>query len=183
MNHLIKTTVSSILLLSSLSLNAQAMNDAKPTTPETTPEVLVKVKWQQPGKFTDILRSNQSRANFQLKLFANFEKYFNKLARQLPSGYQWHITVTDIDLAGDINTAHSRGHHNIRVIDRLFKTKVAFSYQLMNAQGEVVSAGDEVLKENAIERFPRNAIRHESYAYEKYMIKTWFKKTLLKQIS
>lgn len=143
----------------------------------------IAVEWVQPEEFTDILPGNESRVRFREKLFANFEQYFNKLGKRLPQDYQLTIKMTDIDLAGDINTPWSGGFHQLRVVDRTFKTKVAFSYQLLDGQGKVVAAADEVLKANAIERFPRNAIRHESYAYEKYMIKQWFNKTLMGQVA
>ena len=142
----------------------------------------VTVQWQEPENYTDILSGDQSRLYYQKRVFANFEKYFAKLSRRLPQGYQWNIKVTDIDLAGDINNAYSQGHRKIRVIGRLFKTKVAFSYQLRDAQGRVVAEADEVLKENMIERFPRIAVKQGSFAYEKYMIKQWFNKVLMVQV-
>jgi hypothetical protein len=59
---------------------------------------------------------------------------------------------------------------------------VAFSYQLLDAQGNQIAADDVELKANSIHRFPRHLLKHQSYAYEKYMIKQWFKKNLLTKI-
>ncbi|MFT4924286.1 MAG: hypothetical protein ACI8WB_000364 [Phenylobacterium sp.] len=168
MSILIKSTTVGMLLLSSVSFNSQATQ--------------VGVQWGELGKFTDISAANQPRKSFKANLVRDFERYFVKLAKALPHDYEWHINVTDIDLAGDVNTKYSTGTTNFRVMDNHFKTKVAFSYQLIDGQGNIVASADEVLYENSQAKFPSRPMMRQNFAYEKHMLKKWFNKTLMAKV-
>jgi hypothetical protein len=170
--NILGKTISMVMLLVMFNSQAADLEAAQ-----------VSVEWVEPENFTDILAGDQLKSRYQQQLFKGFEKYFNKLARRLPTDYQWHIKVTDIDLAGDVNHGYSAGLRRIRVLGSFFKIKVAFSYQVMNAQGAVVVQGDEVLKENMIEKFPRTVMRLGSHSYEQYLVKRWFDKVLLAKLN
>ena len=74
-----------------------------------------KVTWQEPDKYTDICEGNETRDAFRQTLFRDFEMLFTDLAKLLPDGYLFDVTVTDVDLAGEVNLMHSFTWHDIRV--------------------------------------------------------------------
>lgn len=148
----------------------------------------VTVVWTQPDQFTDIRVGDQPRQPYRQQLFRAFEKHFAKLAQQLPAGYHWHVNITDMDLAGDVNGAYNHklnlnhGLRRVRVLSGWFKTAVEFSYRLLDPAGKLLAADDIVLKETRIERFPRHLTSRRSFAYEQYLIKQWFRQTLMAQL-
>lgn len=157
---------------------------AAQTANKSVASAVVEVQWAEPSNFTDIDPGNQSKRGFNQRLFSQFEKYFAKLAEQLPPGYQWTIKVIDIDLAGRVSHQYSSTHEPLRVIDHFFTPKIVLSYQLTDAQGKMVSSADElILKDNMMEHFPAARFMQHAFAYEKHLIKKWFKKSLLSQAS
>ena len=65
------------------------------------------VTWQQPDNYTDIREGNDLRDSFRQGLFSDFELLFSDLAKQLPEGCLLDVTVTNLDLAGEVKrTAH-----------------------------------------------------------------------------
>lgn len=141
------------------------------------------IEWSNPEKFTDIDASNESKRHFKKRLFSSFEKHFTNLGEQLPEGYSWKIKITDLDLAGTVSNKYAPGLTDMRVIDDWFRPQITFSYEVLNAQGEVVAAAEEYrLRENLIERFPGRSFMRKEFSYEKHMIKKWFKKSLLPEL-
>src|SRR5690606_26810573 len=63
----------------------------------------VSVQWQQPEKFTDIRPVNDTRKAYRERILRKFDSFFAELADRLPEGYKWEVTVTDLDLAGDVD--------------------------------------------------------------------------------
>jgi hypothetical protein len=151
---------------------------------EVPKDSTVKVQWSNPQDYTDIEVSRESTKHFNKRLFTSLEKHFAKLGERLPQGYQWHIKVTDLDLAGKVTNYYAPRHKEIRVIDSWFRPQITFSYQVINDKGEVVANDDKlVLKENLIERFPSTQFMQKEFSYERYMIKRWFKNKLLPKLS
>ena len=102
---------------------------AQKSTAETA-ETKVEITWQDPKSYTDVRPSNESRKSFRNRVFKSLDKYFNKLAEALPEGQTLEVTVTDLDLAGQVWPTMRAGAFDIRIIDTVYIPRMEFSYQL-----------------------------------------------------
>ena len=134
-----------------------------------------KVSWQEPEKYTDIRPSNESRDSFKEKVFKEFNAMFSTMAKKLPDGYQMEVTVTDLDLAGDVNGMYSRLGRDIRVVKELYWPRMSFSYILKNEKNEVVSAAKEDLKDMNFMSSIGIHSSGNSFDYEEKMLNDWFR--------
>lgn len=136
----------------------------------------VKVAWQEPEKFTDIRPGNEFRSDFQARMIKEFDSIFADLAKKLPDGYQWDVTVTDVDLAGDVRPFFRSSVNEIRVIKDLYWPRMTFSFELKDGQGKSVVSGTENLKDMNFLMHSNLAGSNNSFRYEEQMLRDWFKK-------
>lgn len=140
---------------------------------------IAEVQWENPKDFRDIRPGNESRKHFQQRTFKSFEKHFDKLAKQLPEGYQLKLKVTDVDLAGNIEYGHAQP---IRVVKQIAIPRIDFEYQLTNGKGETLQEDTIKLKDmNFLNHINRYKSR-DSYAYEKLMLDKWFNEAMKEHI-
>lgn len=139
----------------------------------------VKVEYKDYKKFTDMKPANEARGAFEKRTMASFDKIFAGLAKDLPEGYSWNVTVTDIDLAGDVNHMYTQTGQQIRVIKDLFVPRINFSYTLLD-QNKVMVAEEKELKLKDMGFMSRSTANQSSgpFEYEKVMLERWFKDTM-----
>ncbi len=155
-------TTSLLAILTTMSLH----NVAYAATSEVT--------WTDYKKYRDIHPGNESRKHFRERTFKNLEKHFTKLAEKLPKGQVLKLDVTDVDLAGD---THVGGINRMRIVKEIYSPRMAFSYQLVNADGSEILADKEVLRDMSFMSTSSLKYRHDSLGYEKKMLDDWFKDT------
>ncbi|RUO27475.1 DUF3016 domain-containing protein [Aliidiomarina sanyensis] len=164
-----KTAIVSVItgLLFSMSVSAATVN----------------VTWENPEKYRDIRSADQHQGRFQENLFAAFERKFTDLASGLPEDFTLDITVTDVDLAGNVETHSLRGQpQEVRIIRPGFYPRMRFSYTLSDAEGTIVQTGDENLRGRDMPgegRLDAQARRRgvEMIEYEGAMLERWFSTT------
>lgn len=157
--------VPALMVLSGASL-------AQKSTAESA-EAKVEITWQDPKSYTDVRPSNESRKKFRERVFNSLDKYFNQLAEALPEGQTLEITVTDLDLAGQVWPTMRAGAFDIRIIDRVYIPRMEFSYQLKN-RDTVIKSADVNIKEMAFMNRVSRLRSSDPFRYEKDMIKRWF---------
>ena len=140
----------------------------------------VKVYWDDPSKFTDIVAGVESEATFPQRVMDSLDKHFAKLGDKLPRGYTWEIRVSDVDLAGKVTSAYWNGREALRVMDTFFNPSITISYLVKDGNGKIV-AGDKnfALTDAYVKKYPSDRFMQRPLSYEKYMIKSWFNKVLL----
>lgn len=136
----------------------------------------VKVNWGKLDEFTDIQESFAHREQFRLDMQKEFALVFQHHAKKLPEGYQLEITVTDLDLAGDVRPGVYNGVHHVRVMKELYWPRMNIEFELKNAQGEVVAKGNENLRDMDYLRRVRIPSGNTEFEFEEKMIQDWFKK-------
>ena len=145
----------------------------------------VEIKWDNPKKYSDIMPSNASRKRFRESTFKHIHEYMNKLALALPEKKKLLMTVTDLDLAGQVWPANYVGFGNsgsdVRVIETIDIPRMNFSYQLLDEFGQVLQQADVKLKDMAFFDRSRHFFRNEQLRYEKNMLKRWFDKEFDKE--
>jgi hypothetical protein len=134
-----------------------------------------KVTWLEPEKYTDIRASNELGDGFKERVFTEFNAMFSKLAKKLPAGYQMEVTVTDLDLAGDVNGMYNRLGRDIRVIKELYWPRMSFSYILKNEKNELVASAKEDIKDMNFMTSIGIRSSGNSFDYEEKMLNDWFK--------
>lgn len=134
------------------------------------------VKWINPDDYRDVDAGEGHKAKFKAKVFADFEKHFEKLSAKLPEGQNLLVEVTDVDLAGDVNHG---GMRRIRIVKDLYFPRIKFSYQLVDGKKQELSSGTVNLKDMSF--MMGSSLRHsnDSLTYEKNMLDEWFSKTFL----
>lgn len=142
----------------------------------------VSVTWQDPDSYRDIDPANQSRSAFRKSVFTQFEAYFAELAEDLPDDAKWDITVTNVDLAGQVWPASFVGvgsaAGDVRMVKRVDIPRIAFSYTLKDASGTVLKSADVSLKDMAFMERVSARSGNDNLRYERYMLKDWFEEEL-----
>jgi len=136
------------------------------------------VIWSNPDDYRDVHAGEGHRSKFKARVFASFDAHFAQLAEKLPDGQTLLIDVTNVDLAGDVNHG---GMHRIRVIKELFIPRMAFSYQLVDQNKQVINSGDVNLKDMGFMMGSKLRYRNDTLAYEKKMLDDWFAETFTKK--
>ncbi|MFC3094341.1 DUF3016 domain-containing protein [Alteromonas sediminis] len=179
-----------LLLVSALSLStmtsATAIADEKDQTVKNE-EGRVLITWQSPQDYSDIRPSLQSRRSFRKQVFRELDEAFEKLAETLPEGQTLHVTVTDIDLAGQVWPASfvgiGSGGEDVRVVKRIHIPRMTFSYVLKDASGNDIKADDVKIKDMGFLDGLSVRFSERPFAYEKRMLKDWFGDTFSEQVA
>lgn len=138
----------------------------------------VTVTFEQPEKFTDIRPTNESKSRYQEKVTQAFERFFADYAAKMPEGYSWQVTVTDIDLAGDVDYFAGPTGQPLRIIKDLYSPAVRFTHTLRDNFGEEVLSGEERLRDMGfMQRISKVGTRAE-FEFEQKMLDDWFSKTV-----
>ncbi len=164
--HLHKTLIATAVCAVALSAGAQAAT--------------VAFEYNDPADFRDIEATDVGQKGFEAGVLSELEEQFRDEAAALPEGQTLHVTVKDVDLAGDIEYFHHGYPFGLRVIRDVDFPKMEFSYELRDASGELISAGEEKLADMSF-HFPTFASRINASMldYEKAMISKWYDKTFM----
>jgi Protein of unknown function (DUF3016) len=136
----------------------------------------VSVKWQNPDNYTDINPAEQDKDKFDANLFKSFDNIFSNLAQKLPDNYHWQITVTDLDLAGDVRPAKAGAGKLMREMKPGYRPAMSFDYKLTDDKNNVVKEGKVDIKDPTfMSRSPKLlGVNVKPFPYEEFMINQWF---------
>jgi len=169
MNKLINRTIQTLaasVLIALAAIGATVANAGEVT-----------VTWQEPGKYTDIRAGEQNKEQFEAALFKNFDGIFAELAKKLPDGVHWQVTVTDLDLAGDVMPIGTSGRE-MRIVKQNDRPAISFTSKLLDADNKVINEAQVELKDPNF--FSRSAAiigkDRKTYPYEEFMINQWFER-------
>lgn len=138
----------------------------------------VDIVWEKPETFRDVKPTSQSRKSFREQTFNSLQEYMQKLAERLPDGQTLTMTVTNLDLAGQVWPASFVGlgmsGSDVRVVKSIDIPRMTFSYQLKDKQGVEIQQADVDLKDMAFMDRANRMFSSENLRYEKNMLKNWF---------
>ncbi|MCW8109387.1 DUF3016 domain-containing protein [Alteromonas ponticola] len=145
------------------------------------------VNWDAPEDFTDVKPVNEGRKHFRERTLQTLETYLSELAATLPPQQKLSLTVTDLDLAGEVWPSSFVGLGNssadVRLVKRLYIPKMTFRYTLVDETGALVKQADVRLKDMGFMDGVSSRIKEEPLGYEKHMIKEWFTEEFEPQLS
>ncbi|MBC3871557.1 DUF3016 domain-containing protein [Undibacterium oligocarboniphilum] len=136
----------------------------------------VSVTWYEPEKYTDIRPTNETREVFRDRVTKELGLVFADLAKKLPDDVKWLVTVTDVDLAGDVRPMMHGGMNDIRIIKDVYWPRMALQFQMTDSTGKVIAEGKEDIKDMNFMMGIRIPSGNTSFEYEEKMLHDWFKK-------
>jgi hypothetical protein len=137
----------------------------------------VEIEWVKPEKYRDIRSGEEGQKSFQNRVISALTSYFKEAAAEkMPADQTLHLTITDVDLAGDVEYFFSDFPMGIRVMRDVYFPNIEFNYELRDAGGKVLKSGKENIKDMGylFSRLPY--INNPPFDYEKRMIDDWFRK-------
>lgn len=135
-----------------------------------------KLNWGKFEDFADVQSSHENKEAFHDRVAKEIAAVFSSLAKKLPEGVHMEVNVTDLDLAGEVRFEMAYGASQIRVMRAIHWPRMNFTYELKNAQGEVVASGKEELRDMDYLSHSRIPSGHTSFEFEEKMIQDWFRK-------
>lgn len=99
--------------------------------------------------------------------------------KYLAPGEKLVIHFTNIDMAGDIQPWRNRHNADIRYVENIYPPRLAFTYELLDQEGHVLSSGEEALTDLS---FMMNVLApiqagHKNFFYESTLLRDWIRKT------
>ena len=137
----------------------------------------VEVQWQDPAKFSDMRASNESQSRFEQRTMNTLTGFFQEEAAKLPEGQTLRITVNNVDLAGEVEYFHRAHPFGVRVVRRVYSPSMTLSYELLDANKAVVSAGDARLRDVGFDLSTLHSLNRGPLLYEGRLVKDWMRKT------
>ena len=173
MKHLLK------LVLFTATLTITGCAQQAPTEPQNfmTNDGKVNILWQNTNDYTDIEATIGVQSKFEQYLFTQLTQELGKLAnKHLTEGQQLDLTVTNVDLAGDVQPTFGASVDDIRVVTDLYPPKLDFEYTL-SQNGKVIASGTEKLR-NMSYLSDLQPLNNDTFRYEQKLLTEWFKKTI-----
>lgn len=140
----------------------------------------IKVEFKDVEKYTDFSVSGLSEEK-TLGLFeSELEDELERFAKRYILGdHTLEVVFIDIDMAGDIQPWRNRHNADIRYIDRMYPPRMELGYTLKDADGNVVSEGEETIADIAFDFNILAPIRSNSmsFFYEVTLLEDWIRKT------
>jgi hypothetical protein len=132
------------------------------------------VVFSDPDKFTDASdgpRGTDIRRDANL---AELRDYLVERAeRYVPAGDKLTVTVTDVDLAGEVEPWHTRAQ-DVRIIRDIYAPKIDLTFRLTDASGAVVKEGKRHLTDPTF-TMNINPNPSEPRVYERRLLDDWLR--------
>lgn len=132
------------------------------------------VTFTDPDKFTD---AGDGPRGTHLRVESNLEElreHFVRKAQSLvPEGQRLSITVTDVDLAGEVEPWRTRTH-DVRIIKDIYSPKIDLTFRLTDASGAVIKEGKRHLGDPTF-TMNLNTNPSDTRVYEKRLIDDWLR--------
>lgn len=145
-------------------------------------ESRVSVVWANPEKYTDFKVSCVSRAADARALRDELTRFLQEVgARRVLEGQRLEITVTNIDMAGEIETWRTPGRCDLRVMRDIYPPRIDLQFKLTGADGAEVRAGARQLRD--INYLTHAApVTADQLRDEKALLRDWLQKELREEI-
>lgn len=143
-----------------------------------TQAATVAFEYTNPDEFRDIRATEQSQPKFEQSVLRELEDEFRAQAAQLPDGQTLHVTLTDVDLAGDIEYFHYSYPFGLRVIRDVDFPRMELSYELRDASGALIQSGDDKISDMGFHTATyATRLNTDALDYEKELIRDWVRET------
>ena len=139
----------------------------------------VNLQWQKPSEYLGIEAGNEtSQQRFEEQVIEELGEHITEAAdTHLPETYSLNMTVTDIDLAGDVEYFFTKFSQGVRVVRNPYFPSIAFEYEVLDEQGQVVERGSENIRDMGWHYSGARQVNDAPLDYEKELVDAWFRET------
>lgn len=164
-----------IPLTLSVLLGIAALSSVQAANEKAAPRA--EVIYSNPEKFTDAADSQRGSDFGRDANLAELREHVLRRANSyVPEGQKLEVTITDIDLAGEIEPWRSPQAHDVRIIKDIYSPRIDLSYKLVDAAtGAVVKEGESRLRDLTF-NMNIHANRNDRRLYEKALLDDWLRK-------
>jgi hypothetical protein len=134
----------------------------------------VEFSWDDPGTFRDIEATNTNKDRFQTRVMDELEDQFRQEAAKLPADQTLHLTVHDVDLAGDIEYFHDGYPFGLRVVRNVDFPTIDLSYELKDSNDTVIKSGTDRIRDMSFRTPVLSTWKQDPFRYEHQLIEDWY---------
>ena len=148
-------------------------------TPVAAQEAAVTVTFAHPETYTDLRLSCVSRTTDAQSLRGDLERYLVTAATPLlAAGQRLEITVTNVDMAGDIEDWRGPGRCDVRTMKDTYPPRIDLSFRLLDGSGRELRAGARKLRDSNYLVNAGPAYGTDHLRYEKALLGDWLRSEL-----
>lgn len=136
---------------------------------------LAEVNFLEPQKFTDVKDNDMGDFERTTYLEALRDHILDQAKRFVPPGHKLSVTFTDIDMAGDFEPWRGPRFSDIRIVKDIYPPRIELSFQLTDAEGNVVKQGKRELRDLAFLMKINMAFRDDPVRHEKGLLDDWLR--------
>jgi hypothetical protein len=141
----------------------------------------LKIDWIDIKKYTDIEVADGAQKPFEERVVRDLTEFFTTAAKEyLPVDQILYVRITDLDLAGDVDYFFEPYEQPMRVIKEIYFPSIEFSYELRDAQNQVIKSGSENIKDMDFLFTGIKSLKSDPFYYEQQLIDNWFRNTFNK---
>jgi hypothetical protein len=133
------------------------------------------VNFFEPKKFTDVRDSSMGDYERTTYLEQIRDHVLEQAKYYVPEGHRLAITIKDIDMAGDFEPWRGPRFDDIRIVKDIYPPRIALSFQLTDAEGNVVKQGNRELRDLAFMMKLSMSFRDDSVKHEKALLDDWLR--------
>ncbi len=140
----------------------------------------VQVTFEEPENYRDIdYGDGNTRRGIKVHIPILEKHIIKQSKRYLKDGQNLTMIITDVDLAGDYEPWRSPNFDDIRIVISIYPPRISFSFGLKDADGNVLSSGEENLVDMNFQYRLRSRTYDELF-YDKEMITDWMRNMVRK---
>ena len=134
------------------------------------PAAQVSVAYANPEKFSDLRDRRIADERVTQGYLDDLRRFIQtSAARELGPDRKLEVTITDIDMAGEVRIS---GLRDVRVLRSSTPPRINLSFRIVDAGGQVLKSGDRRLT-NLSYQFPETWTADTSLFYEKKLLADW----------
>lgn len=148
---------------------------AQAAAPVTGANGVAEVNFLEPKKFTDVKDNDMGDYERTTYLDSIRDHVLEQAKRFVPAGHRLAVTFTDIDMAGDFEPWRGPRFSDIRIVKDIYPPRVELSFQLTDAEGNVIKQGKRELRDLAFMMKINMSFRDDPVRHEKALLDDWFR--------
>lgn len=164
------TVLATLVVFSPISAAEHLLNPVTTQGPVT-------ITWQTPDKYTDIEANGELQSRFEQRVFKQLTQTLAQSAEKvLQKGEQLQLTVTNVDLAGDVRPTFGATSSDLRIVKSIYPPKISFSYKVMRGKNVLMHGEERLTDLNFLGGI--RPLRDTVAMYEGELLKHWFNQTI-----
>ncbi len=135
----------------------------------------VEVTFDHPEKFTDAADGPRGSDSGRDQILGDLRDYIvDRASRYLPEGQKLAVTISDVDLAGEVEPWRTPSANDIRFIKPIYSPKIDLTFRLTDATGAVIKEDKRQLRDQTFDMNIR-VDRNDPRVYEKGLLDDWMR--------